>query len=331
MNGRDPAMRKRAAALSYYALMVVLFPVTLVGFVIWIGKLVIGKKPGVSTTAQGPLSARWTMHNFGVRQDEAASRLLTILPGAHVLGIRLASWPMFFAHNVTGFVPKTYRYPWEGDVPPSAEAAARVTFFDDVVDRYLPGIDQFVLLGAGFDTRPYRLPKETPVRSFEVETPKTLAVKRELLDKAGIDRSKVAFVAADFETEDWFGKLVEAGFDTGRPALFLWEGVIIYLDREAVEDTLRKVATCAEGTLLAFDYYTSVSLESTGMYWRMARAATKSAGEPLKFGIDSEPPVRERTSELLQANGLALLEQRTFGRESDTERAWGGFAIAVVE
>jgi methyltransferase (TIGR00027 family) len=324
-------MRKRAAGLAYYALSVVLFPVTLVGFVIWVGKLLIARTPGVSTTAQGPLSARWTMHVLGVREDEAANRMLPMMPGVPWLGMRLASWPMVVAHRVTGFVPKTYRYPFEDDVTPGVEAAARVTFFDDVVDRFLPGIGQFVLLGAGFDTRPYRLPEGTTVRSFEVETPQTQAVKREMLRKAGIDTSTVGFVAADFETEDWFGKLVEAGFDTGRPALFLWEGVIIYLDREAVEDTLRKVASCAKGTLLAFDYYTSVSLESNGMFWRLARASTKSAGEPLKFGVDSTPPSRERLSELLGSCGLTLLEQRTFGSETGKDRAWGGFAIAVVK
>src|SRR5829696_5561414 len=127
---------------------------------------------------------------------------------------------------------------------------------------------------------------------------------------AAAEQHKVAFVAAGFETEDWLGKLVGAGFDTERPALFLWEGVIIYLDREAVEDTLRKVASCAKGTLLAFDYYTTVALESNDMYWRFARASTKSAGEPLKFGVDSAPPSRERVSELLRSCGLTLREQR---------------------
>jgi hypothetical protein len=51
----------------------------------------------------------------------------------------------------------------------------------------------------------------------------------------------------------------------------------------------------------------------------------------MKFGVDSTPPSRERLSELLQSCGLALFEQRTLGRETETERAWGGFAIAVVE
>ena len=324
-------MRKPISGVGYYAIMVVLFPVTLVGFVIWIGKLLFWRTPGVSTTAQGPLAARWTMHHLGQREDEAANRLLPVLPGAPWLGIRLSSWPMKLAHRVTGFVPKTYRYPFESEITPSVEAAARVTFFDDVVDRFLPEIDQFVLLGAGFDTRPYRLPEDTPVRSFEVETPKTQAVKCEMLEKTGIDTSKVAFVAADFETEDWFGKLVQAGFDTARPALFLWEGVMIYLDREAVEDTLRNVARCAKGTVLAFDSYTTVSLESDQAYWRFARASTKAAGEPLKFGVDSTPPMRDRLTELLRSCGLELLEQRTLGRETETERAWGVFAIAIME
>lgn len=104
----------------------------------------------------------------------------------------------------------------------------------------------------------------------------------------------------------------------------------MYLDREAIEDTLRKVAACAKGTLLAFDFYTSVAIESNGTYWRFARASTKSIGEPLKFGVDSTPPSRERLAELLHSCGLALLEQRTLGSETGTDRAWGGFAIAVV-
>lgn len=191
-------MRKAGAAVAFYTLSIVLFPVSLLGFMIWIGKLAVGRTSGVSATAQGPLSARWTMHNLGVREDEAANQLLPILPGVPWLGMRLTSWPTMFAHTVTGFVPKTFRYPFEGDVAPQVEAAARVTFFDDVVDRFLPDIDQFVILGAGFDTRPYRLAKATAVRSFEVDMPKTQAVKREMIDKAGIDASKVAFVAADF-------------------------------------------------------------------------------------------------------------------------------------
>jgi methyltransferase (TIGR00027 family) len=241
------------------------------------------------------------------------------------------SFPTLLAHRVTGYVPKAFRYPFEGDVPKLYEASARVTFFDEALDRYLAAIDQFVILGAGFDTRPYRLPKGTRVRSFEVDAPKTQAVKREMLAKAGIDLSEVTFVAADFEQEDWLAQLVDLGFDPAKPALFLWEGVMMYLDRAAVENTLRKIASTARGSVVAFDYFTTEPLVSRSLYWRFARAATAAAGEPLKFGVDSTPPSRERLAELLRSCGLSLVEQRTLGQETAGKRAWGGFAIAAVQ
>ena len=126
-------------------------------------------------------------------------------------------------------------------------------------------------------------------------------------------------------------KLIDTGFDPSLPALFIWEGVMMYLDREAVEDTLRKIASTAKGSIVAFDYFTSEVLESKTLFMRTVRASLNSFGEPLKFGIDSTPPSRECLVELLQSCGLSLLEQRTLGQETGGKRAWGGFAIAVVK
>jgi len=104
-----------------------------------------------------------------------------------------------------------------------------------------------------------------------------------------------------------------------------------YLERAAVEDTLRKLASTAKGSVVAFDYFTTEAIEANALYWRYGRAETRAAGEPFEFGIDSTPPTRERLSELLQSCGLTLREQRTLGRETEQERAWGGFAVARVE
>jgi O-methyltransferase involved in polyketide biosynthesis len=104
----------------------------------------------------------------------------------------------------------------------------------------------------------------------------------------------------------------------------------MYLDRTAVESTLRKIASTAKGSVLVFDYFTTEPLRSRGLYWRYGRAATRAAGEPLRFGIDSTPPSRDRLVELLHSCGLALAEQRTLGKETHSKRAWGGFAVATV-
>jgi methyltransferase (TIGR00027 family) len=98
-----------------------------------------------------------------------------------------------------------------------------------------------------------------------------------MLKKAGIDSAGVTFVAADFEKEDWLSRLMDAGFDPDKPALFLSEGVIMYLDREAVEDTLRKIASIAKGSVVVFDYFSTEPLESQALYWRHARAGTRAA------------------------------------------------------
>jgi hypothetical protein len=50
---RDPI-----AATTFYTVCVLLFPVMLVGYVLWVGNAYVGRASGVSGTAQGPLSAR---------------------------------------------------------------------------------------------------------------------------------------------------------------------------------------------------------------------------------------------------------------------------------
>jgi methyltransferase (TIGR00027 family) len=311
------------AAIIFYIICVFLFPAMLVGYLLWVGKLYAERTSAVSGTAQGPLSARWFMHHLGTRQDEPANRLLMALPSVSPLAVRLVFGPMLLAHRLSGYVPKTFRYPFEGDISIQNQASARQTFYDSVIDRYLADVAQFVILGAGFDTRAFRLPKETRVRSFEVDAPKTLAMKREVLKQAGIDPAGVTLVSADFEKEDWLSRLVDAGFDANKPALFLWEGVTPYLERAAIEDTLRKIASTAKGSIIAFDYFTTEVLESQALYLRIVRTSLRAGGEPLKFGIDSTPPSSERLAELLWSCGLSLGEQRTVGQETEEKRTWG--------
>lgn len=323
-------MNKRSSAVVYYVLCAVMSPLILIGYIVWVGKTIAMGRSGVSGTAQGPLAARFSEHNFGTRQDEAADQLIRALPGVPPLGLRLAAGPVLLAHRLTGYVPRVFRYPFEGDIPPRYEASARIWFFDSVVEEYLPDVAQFVILGAGFDTRAYRLPIDRRVRVFEVDSPRTQMVKRETLKKAGIGSSEVTFVPADFEKQDWLSCLIAAGFNPGERTLFLWEGVTMYLDRAAIENTLRKIASTAHGSIVAFDYFTTEALESRALYWRYGRAATKAAGEELKFGVDPTPPSRERLAELLRCCGLSLSDQRTLGDDTRTRRAWGGFATARV-
>ena len=319
------------AVATYYLLNILLFPITLIGYVLMSASFFGGRKSAVSGTALSPLTGRWLLHNLGSRQDEPANRLMKAMSGTSV---SFTLGPLIFARRVSGYMPKDYRYPFQGELTLSNQGFARQTLHDRAVEQYLPELTQFVILGAGFDTRALRLkgnPKYAAVRSFEIDTPPTLAYKREKLAKAGIDASGVTFVPADFENQDWLALLLKAGFDLNQPALFIWEGVVPYLTEEAVKDTLRKIASTASGSVLSFDYFSSDVIDSQALSMRSVRASLSAGGEPLKFGVDCTPPLRERAAELLQSCGLALVEQQTMGQETGGKRAWGGYAVARCE
>ena len=96
---------------------------------------------------------------------------MMILPNVSHLALRLVTGGTLLAHRLTGYVPGIYRYPYEGDPPMAHESAARTTFFDAALTRHIGHIDQLVILGAGCDTRSYRMPKE--IHCFEDDTSKT--------------------------------------------------------------------------------------------------------------------------------------------------------------
>jgi hypothetical protein len=83
-------MHKLVAPTAYYDLNALLFPATLTGYVLCVGKSVLaGRRTGISVTAQGPLYARLAAHTLGTREDEPAERLMAVLPNISPLGLRL--------------------------------------------------------------------------------------------------------------------------------------------------------------------------------------------------------------------------------------------------
>ncbi len=325
-------LRNRVAAGIFWGIHVPLFPLMAVGYVLVVVKmLVYSRASHASATVLASFVTRWMQHQLGTRRDVPCARLMRVLPNVSPLGMRLFAGPTLLARDLTGYVPRTYRYPYPGVPPMSDQPAARTTFFDTALARHLADIDQLVILGAGLDTRSYRLPAGSPVRCFEVDTPWTQPFKRTMLKRAGIDTTGVTYVAADFEQEDWFEKLVAAGFEPNARTFFLWEAVTPYLDRAAVESTLRKIAGTAPGSVVAFDYFSTELLADRSLFWRYARVVLKLIGEPMStFGLDNTPPACKHAAAFVESCGLSLEEHRTFGQETTQKRAQAGFAVATV-
>jgi methyltransferase (TIGR00027 family) len=125
--------------------------------------------------------------------------------------------------------------------------AARTRFFDQAVLAALDdGFPQVVVGAAGYDGRAFRF-AAPGVRWFEVDHPATQRDKLARLDRLGIDASLVRFVAADFGTDPISALLTGAGLDRGGPALFLLEGVVVYLPEQTVRRVLTAFAEVAAG------------------------------------------------------------------------------------
>ena len=175
---------------------------------------------------------------------------------------------------------------------PGARAAgiARTKWIDDEVAAALAEAKQLVLLGAGFDTRAFRLPAAAHTNTFELDHPETSLVKQAALKKNGPLPVHVRFLTLDFNQQSVAEVLAQAGFDTMQPACFVWEGVTNYLTAEAVDSMLRQIRQSVSRSVLLFTYIDRGVLDNPERYFGAAKlmARLASYGEPWTFGIRPE-------------------------------------------
>ncbi len=104
------------------------------------------------------------------------------------------------------------------------------------------GHRQLVIVGAGLDTRPWRLGELAETDVFSVDHPASQADCRRRADGLDAVARRVEFVPVDLGLEPLGPALSNAGHDPSAPTTWLWEGVVPYLTREQVEGTLSAVA-----------------------------------------------------------------------------------------
>ncbi|MCB9685812.1 MAG: SAM-dependent methyltransferase [Alphaproteobacteria bacterium] len=153
------------------------------------------------------------------------------------------------------------------------------------------GIDQLVILGAGYDSRALRLADRLAgVRVFEVDHPATGGRKRAIVEGHGWNGADVTRVAVDFERDDVRSVLIGAGLTPGARTFWIWEGVSMYLQRPALRATFELIrTTSAPGSRLAMDFWFLVDEASwRGTWWRTAPSLLHVLGEPVTFSMHPE-------------------------------------------
>jgi len=165
---------------------------------------------------------------------------------------------------------------------------ARTRLIDRVVLRELGRVRQVLILGAGFDSRAWRLPGMDRVRVFELDHPATQAAKRRTLSHDAPSAAHVTFVPVVFGTDDPDRALTASGFTAGDPTLVLWEGVTNYLDREAVDATFGLLGRIlGSGSLVLFTYVDAGILDGSAVFAgaQTTMRAVRRVGEPFTFGF----------------------------------------------
>jgi methyltransferase (TIGR00027 family) len=130
----------------------------------------------------------------------------------------------------------------------------RTVVLDDAIRSAAPH-SQLVILGAGLDSRAWRMPEVAQSVVFEVDHPDTQILKQQKTEGLRPFAEEVRFVPVDFTRDEMASKLCAAGYDRNRKTFWLWEGVIMYLTPEQVAQNLSSIAALSsEGSRLALTY-----------------------------------------------------------------------------
>jgi len=207
---------------------------------------------------------------------------------------------------------------WDRQIPGVVGGIlGRTCFIDDALREALAeGFEQVVVLGAGLDSRPYRIAGIEKSHVFELDQPATQQYKRTRLQNTlSALPSHVTFVPVDFEHQELADVLTTAGFREDAKTVFIWEGVTQYLTAEAVDATLRSMSDiAADGSRLVFTFVHSGVLDgSVQLGGGDVLERFTERGEPWIFGLyptEVESYLRERHLRLLeQVDHEAYLER----------------------
>ena len=206
----------------------------------------------------------------------------------------------------------------------------RTKFLDDLLqEASASGVRQVVLLGAGMDSRAFRINWPEGTRLFEVDTAAPLDFKDSVLrQERAVARCERITVPVDLR-EDWPGALAAAGHDPAEPTAWIAEGLLIYLPEDAVELLLARIsAQSAAGSRMG------LTLGSRGVIERFAADAAPGSAASMWVSEMPDDPVGWLAGHGWEASCHTLRERAVaYGRPVSTlpqhEDGPGGLISAV--
>jgi methyltransferase (TIGR00027 family) len=185
---------------------------------------------------------------------------------------------------------------FKDETGPNSSNVARHRIIDDLLREELAAHPDLrvVIIGAGFDTRAYRLKGGAWV---ELDEPQVISFKNERLP-AGDAQNELHRVAIDFATDSLADKLLPfAG--RGGPVVVVVEGVFMYLEQQAIEQLLQTLRRLFPQHKLICDLMTRKFFEK---YGRPIHEKLTGMGATFKFTVDNP-------TEIFTRNGYEIVDQ----------------------
>ena len=230
-----------------------------------------------------------------VINDDLAARILPFNTRA-TLRLRMLLWPRDL---MVAMAEKRAPGIWGGIL-------CRKRYIDDKLAEAADGQAETVVnLGAGIDTRAYRLPALARLPVFEVDLPENIDAKRSRLKKIlGGVPAHVKLVPIDFDREDLGAVLASHGYAADTRTFFIWEGVMQYLTEQGVRATMDFLAKAPAGSRLAFTYVRKDFVDGEVFYGHEYIYKTLVLkGKNWHFGMDPE-----NVADFLSGYGWRVLE-----------------------
>ncbi|WP_018352564.1 class I SAM-dependent methyltransferase [Longispora albida] len=126
---------------------------------------------------------------------------------------------------------------------PIAVVIVRGRFGDEILHTAIPaGIRQIVSLGAGTDTRPWRLHLPPDLDYYEADFPGQLTAKHTTL---GEPPCRYHTIETDLRHHTWPDQLTTAGYNPAQPAVWIAEGLFYYLTATEADQLLATISPLA--------------------------------------------------------------------------------------
>jgi methyltransferase (TIGR00027 family) len=171
-----------------------------------------------------------------------------------------------------------------------ANVVTRTRYAEDALKSAAEaGVQQYVLIGAGFDSFALRRPPyAAALQIFEIDFPATQLLKIERIAACGAHLpDSVHFIAADLSQVSVAAALARSSFDPAKPTFFSWLGVTMYLTREANIATMTSLASCSPtGSEVVFTYLDERLFQAQSESFRELQARVASLGEPFQSGFN---------------------------------------------